>query len=230
MIRARFAHDPALRARFPGLRVRTLIVSNLDHAARQALDGEPHLAAAAARLAGGAEAEQPAIRAWRAAYAALGLKPTQTRCAAEALLRRLRLDGALPRVGPVVDLCNAVSAAFAIPLAVFDLDRIVGDLTVTFARGDEVFVAFGGATEAPEPGEVIFRDAAGRAHARRWAHRQGAEAAVSADTSRALLVAEALHEGAKAELSAMAQALVAAFEGAGARIEPGAEWTGSQGV
>jgi hypothetical protein len=33
MIRARFAHDPVLRARFPGLRVRTLIVSNLDHAA-----------------------------------------------------------------------------------------------------------------------------------------------------------------------------------------------------
>ena len=47
---------------------------------------------AAERLASGPESELPEIQAWRRAFAAMGLKPTQYRCAAESLLRRFRLD------------------------------------------------------------------------------------------------------------------------------------------
>jgi DNA/RNA-binding domain of Phe-tRNA-synthetase-like protein len=39
------------------------------------------------------------------------MKPTQYRCASEALLRRFRKEGALPRIHPLRDLCNAVSLA-----------------------------------------------------------------------------------------------------------------------
>ncbi|WP_200833859.1 B3/B4 domain-containing protein [Tabrizicola flagellatus] len=221
---ARFAHDPALLARFPALRVAVLVAEGLDRLAPAALDPAPFADRARARLARAPEGEWPEIRAWRAAYAAMGLKPTQVRCASEALLRRLRLEGALPRVGPLVDLCNAVSAAFGLPLAVFDFDRIAGDLTVTFAAGDEPFVTFGGAEERPAPGEVIFRDGAGLAHARRWAHRQGAVAAVTAGTRRALLVAEALHDGAETDLAAMAAALATGLTAAGGRVREAAVW------
>lgn len=214
-----FSHDPALVARFPTLRVATLRLANLDRAAVPALDPAPYIAMARDRLATRSEGEMPSIRAWRAAYAAMGLKPTQTRCAAEALLRRLRLDGDLPRVGAVVDVCNAVSAAFAIPIAVFDLDRLAGDLTVTFASGDEPFQTFAGMIERAEPGEVIFRDSAGAAHARRWAHRQGAPSAVSATTTRALVVAEALHDEAAADLGQLRQALSRTFRAAGVDVE-----------
>jgi DNA/RNA-binding domain of Phe-tRNA-synthetase-like protein len=48
----------------------------------------------------------------------MGLKPTQYRCAAESLLRRYRKERFLPRIHPLVDLCNAISLAFAIPVAV----------------------------------------------------------------------------------------------------------------
>jgi len=77
-------------------------------------------AVAKARLADGAESEFPEIQAWRRAFAAMGLKPTQYRCAAESLLRRFRKEGTLPRLHPLVDLCNAVSLAFAVPVAVLD--------------------------------------------------------------------------------------------------------------
>ena len=50
----------------------------------------------------------------------MGLKPTQYRCASESLLRRFRKEGSLPRLHPLVDLCNAVSMAYAIPVAVLD--------------------------------------------------------------------------------------------------------------
>src|SRR5690349_19485807 len=79
---------------------------------------------AAARLAHASEGELPEIQAWRRAFARMGLKPTQYRCAAEALLRRFRKEGSLPQLHPLIDLCNAVSLAFAIPVAVFDAAKI----------------------------------------------------------------------------------------------------------
>ncbi|MBR9765601.1 MAG: hypothetical protein GYB53_19305 [Rhodobacteraceae bacterium] len=153
------------------------------------------------------EAELPAIRAWRSAFAAMGVRPTQYRCAAEALLRRLRKDGALPRMTPLVDLCNALSAAHAVPVAAFDLDRIMGDLTVGPAAGSETYLSFGGQTEQPAAGEIVFVDAAGTVHARRWTHRQSATSAVSPATRRALIVIEGLHETAETDVAAALDAL-----------------------
>ncbi|MFP7834653.1 hypothetical protein [Marisediminicola sp. LYQ134] len=49
-----------------------------------------------------------------------------------------------------------MSVAYAIPVAVFDLDQVTGDLTVIHAAGTETYQRFGGTTETPEPAEVIF--------------------------------------------------------------------------
>ena len=158
-------------------------------------------ARARARLAGGSEAELPEIQAWRRAFARMGLKPTQYRCAAESLLRRYRKEGALPRIHPLVDLCNAISLAFAIPVAVLDVSRISGFCEVRYANGDETYQAFSGAEETPEPAEVIFADGARQAHARRWTNRQSARSAVRTSTSSVLIVAEAMHDSAAADVT-----------------------------
>lgn len=55
----------------------------------------------------------------------MGLEPTRCRCASEALLRRLRKDGSLPRIHPLVDLCNAISVAFAVPVAAFGVAEVL---------------------------------------------------------------------------------------------------------
>lgn len=146
------------------------------------------------RLEAETEGSFPEIQAWRRAYSTMGLKPTQYRCASEALLRRLRKDGSLPNLHPLIDLCNAASVAYAVPVAVFDLDHVVGDLEVRQAMGDETYLTFSGESEMPEPDEVIFADEDSNAHARRWANRQSRKSAVSAKTKRALIVTEALHE------------------------------------
>jgi len=133
-----------------------------------------------------------------------------TRCASEALLRRFRKEDALPRIHPLIDLCNAVSLAFAIPVAVFDLAKVDGDLTVRHAAGDETYLAFSGETENPEPREVIFADASGRAHARRWTNRQSALSAVRAETATVLIVAEAMHATAVTDVQSLLAALAPA--------------------
>lgn len=217
-----FSHHPAILKRFPALRVGTLVLTGMDRLDRRALDIAPLVATARAALEGHTESELPSIRAWRAAFSAMGFKPTQYRSAAEALLRRLRTDGSLPAVHPVVDYCNAVSAAMAVPLAAFDLDRVDGALTVCEAAGDERFLAFSGEEESPEPGEVIFRDEGNRAHARRWTHRQSRWSAVAPETARVLLVAEALHEGAGADIARMMGLLRDGFAAAGAEALDGA--------
>ncbi len=166
-------------------------------------------AVAKARLADGPEGELPEVQAWRRAFTQMGLKPTQYRCASESLLRRLRKEGSLPRLHPLVDLCNAVSLAFAIPVAAFDAAAVAWPLEVRYAAGDEDYLTFGGDIEHPAVGEVIFADQAGRAHARRWTNRQSGLSAVRDATAAVLIVAEAQHESAASDMHELTATLAA---------------------
>jgi DNA/RNA-binding domain of Phe-tRNA-synthetase-like protein len=207
-----FVHTPAIWERFPALAAGLLSVEGTDAAADVSGAQEPLFAQARARLSGVAsEAELPEVQAWRRAYAQMGLKPTQYRSAAEALLRRFRKEEALPRLHPLVDLCNAASLAYALPVAVIDLDGVAEFLEVRPARGDEEYLAFSGEVERPDPGEVIFADARNQVHARRWTFRQSRRSTVSEGTRRALIVSEGLHETAAADVSALLDALAAAI-------------------
>lgn len=192
-----FQHAKDLRADYPDLVAGVLVVTGITADADPAAAVAAHTATALARLRAAPLAEFPEIQAWRRVFSRMGLKPTQYRCAAEALLRRLSKEGAVARIHPLVDLCNAVSMAHAIPVAALDLDRIDGDLEVRYATGAEVYETFAGTTEHPEPGEVSFVDDAGRAHARRWTNRQSGWSAVRPETARVLIVAEAQHAGAR---------------------------------
>ena len=203
-----FQHADAIRSEFPDLVAAAITTTGITPAPDVQEQVARCTAIAKARLAGGAESDLPEIKAWRQAFSKMGLKPTQYRCASEALLRRLRKEGELPRIHPLIDLCNAVSVAFAIPVAALDLDRISGDLEVRHAAGDEVYVTFSGTIEHPETGEVIFADGGRNAHARRWTNRQSGSSAVRAGTSRVLIVAEALHESAAQDVAALMKTLV----------------------
>jgi DNA/RNA-binding domain of Phe-tRNA-synthetase-like protein len=169
-------------------------------------------AIAESRLSMHSEGELPEIQAWRRTFTRMGLKPTQYRSASEALLRRFRKEGSLPQIHPLIDLCNAVSLAFAIPVAVFDTARIADELEVRYATGAETYESFSGEIEHPTAGEVIFADRAGRAHARRWTNRQSRHSAVREDTRAALIVAEAMHDSARKDVERLVAALADALD------------------
>jgi len=212
----RFQHSGEIWRDFPALVPVAMLAREIRPDVRVDARVASFAEVARSRLANGRESDLPEIQAWRRAFAKMGLKPTQYRCAAESLLRRFRKDGTLPRLHPLVDLCNAVSLAFAIPVAAFDVATITGDLEVRYAAGDEEYVTFAGGVEHPDPGEVIFCDEAGRAHARRWTNRQSGLSAVGEKTTAALIVAEAMHETASSDMrglmAAIADELAASFE------------------
>jgi DNA/RNA-binding domain of Phe-tRNA-synthetase-like protein len=168
---------------------------------------------ATGRLAHGVESELPEVQAWRRAFAKMGLKPTQYRCASESLLRRFRKEGALPSIHPLIDLCNAMSLAYAVPIAVFDADQVTEFIEVRYAAGEERYLTFSGEIEQPETGEVIFADGEGRAHARRWTNRQSGWSAMRAETTRALIVAEALHRTAGEDVPRLIETLAEELQG-----------------
>lgn len=202
-----FSHAEAIWTEFPDLSAGVVHARGVD-AGADVGDAVARLyRQAEAKLRGGTESELPEIHAWRRAFSRMGLKPTQYRCASEALLRRFRKEGALPAIHPLIDLCNAVSLAYAIPVAALDVGRIAWPLQVRRATGDERYETFGGEIENPEPGEVVFADAEGRAHARRWTNRQSGLSAVRPETTEVLIVAEALHADAAADIAGLIETL-----------------------
>jgi DNA/RNA-binding domain of Phe-tRNA-synthetase-like protein len=203
-----FSHHPAIWQQYPELVAGVLSATGIrKDVSADALIAR-HEGAARARLAAvGAESELPEIHAWRRTFSRMGVKPTQYRCASESLLRRFKKEGAMPRIHPLIDVCNAISMAFAIPVAVIDVAHVQESLQVRHADGSERYLTFSGETEHPEPGEVSFVDARGNAHARRWTNRQSGLSAVRDDTQAVLIVAEAMHAGAAADMPRLVQAI-----------------------
>ena len=203
-----FRHSDAIWQQFPMLVPGVLVL----HQVSSEVDVEKQLVSwlgrAEERLSRASDSQMPEIAAWRRAYSQMGLKPTQYRSAAEALLRRFRRERKIPRVHPLIDLCNALSLAFAVPVAAFDVNRVKNHLEVRHARGDEEYLAFTEEIEAPAPGEVIFADAEGHAHARRWTFRQSLRSVVTPETRTVLIVAEALHHGAERDVSRLLKNVV----------------------
>jgi DNA/RNA-binding domain of Phe-tRNA-synthetase-like protein len=153
------------------------------------------------------------LAAWRRAFRAFDVDPTQYRSAAEALLRRLTKKGDIPSINPLVDIGNLVSIRYAVPIAVLDTHRIAGAITVHFSDGTEEFIPLGrDEVEHPSAGEVIFSDESKQVAARRWCWRQSDQSAAKAGTTKAIITVEAHHEQALRDVQNALNDLVGLLE------------------
>jgi len=105
--------------------------------------------------------DDPVVRAYRSFFWRIGLDPTKTRPAAEALIRRILTGRGLPTINTLVDAYNLASAEACIALAAFDADRIAGDeLVMRLARSGEEFLGIGmGKPRILRGGEIVVSDA-----------------------------------------------------------------------
>ena len=87
--------------------------------------------------------DDPVFRAYRDFFWSVGVDPTKTRPASEALVRRILSGGKLPRINTTVDAYNLASACSGIPIAAFDADTLTGGLTLRFAAEGEQFLGIG---------------------------------------------------------------------------------------
>ena len=87
--------------------------------------------------------ESPQILATRAAYKALGKDPARYRGSAEALLRRVIAGKGLPRIDAVVDIINLVSVESRLPIGLYDLTHVQGDIVFRTGRAGETYKGIG---------------------------------------------------------------------------------------
>jgi DNA/RNA-binding domain of Phe-tRNA-synthetase-like protein len=130
-----FTHADAIGNAHPGLSALTMVADNVSGMESSPERLERLVPRIEQRLDSATESEMPEIGSWREAFSKMGLKPTQYRCASEALLRRYRKERSMPSFHPLVDYLNFVSMTFAIPIAAYDRDKIAGGITVRLADG-----------------------------------------------------------------------------------------------
>jgi len=104
--------------------------------------------------------ESTAIFATRAGYKALGKDPARYRGSAEALLRRIIAGKRLPRINNVVDVINYVSVESRLPVGLYDLAHVQGDILFRAGRAGETYKGIG-KYDLNLEGLPVFCDAVG---------------------------------------------------------------------
>ena len=104
--------------------------------------------------------ESPAILATRSAYRALGKDPARYRGSAEALWRRVIAGKGLPRINAVVDVINLVSVESRLPIGLYDLAHVSGDIVFRAGRAGETYKGIG-KYDLNLEGMPLFADAIG---------------------------------------------------------------------
>jgi DNA/RNA-binding domain of Phe-tRNA-synthetase-like protein len=87
--------------------------------------------------------ESSKIVATRAGYKALGKDPARYRGSAEALLRRLLSGKGFPQINSVVDNINLVSVESRLPIGLYDLTKVKGDIVLRVGRAGESYKGIG---------------------------------------------------------------------------------------
>ena len=87
--------------------------------------------------------ESPQVTATRAAYKALGKDPARYRGSAEALLRRVVAGKGLPQINAVVDVINLVSVESRLPVGLYDLAHVSGEIVFRAGLAGETYKGIG---------------------------------------------------------------------------------------
>jgi DNA/RNA-binding domain of Phe-tRNA-synthetase-like protein len=102
----------------------------------------------------------PQVESTRAAYKALGKDPARYRGSAEALLRRMVAGKGLPQINSVVDVINLVSVESRLPIGLYDLGHVTGEIVFRAGLAGETYKGIG-KYDLNLEGLPIFCDTAG---------------------------------------------------------------------
>jgi DNA/RNA-binding domain of Phe-tRNA-synthetase-like protein len=130
------------------------------------------MAGARAKYRGVNIKEHPDLLCYREAFKKIGFNPNKFLSSVEALTSRVVKGGQLPDVNSLVNLANAVSLKYTLPMGAHDLNSVTGDIAVRFSRGGEAFMPFGADEPEVMPvGEMVYADDRD-IRTRRWIWRQ----------------------------------------------------------
>lgn len=88
--------------------------------------------------------ERPGIAEWRRVWKSFGADPNRYRHSAESLMRRIAKENYLEPFHLAVDLNNFFSLQYEIPIGIYDLTKIQGDVLVTVGNEETGYEGLNG--------------------------------------------------------------------------------------
>lgn len=116
--------------------------------------------------------EEADIIPYRQAFRTLNINPNKYPCSIEALFTRIAKGKGMPHINPIVDLQNAISLKYTLPMGAHDITHETHDIVIRFSKKGDTFLPFGCAeNEILDEGEVIYAINQ-QVRTRRWTWRQ----------------------------------------------------------
>ena len=193
----KFTVEKEIFEKLPNACFGVVVAKGIDNSVqKEAIDEflEEGIISASSYFAGKKVKEDPAILPYREAFRSLGSNPNKYMCSVEALFTRIAKGKGMPHINPIVDLGNAVSLKYTLPIGAHDLDSVptandpdsdgaAGGISIRLSRERDTFLPFGAAKEETlDPGEVVYA-AGSQIRTRRWTWRQSEHGKIGAETS-----------------------------------------------
>jgi DNA/RNA-binding domain of Phe-tRNA-synthetase-like protein len=119
---------------------------------------------------------------YRDSFVKLGINPNKYMSSIEAIITRVVKKKGLPNINSIVDIGNAVSLKYLVPLGAHDIDTAVEDICLRFSKEGDKFIPFGGnELECLEDGELIY-SVGNKVKTRRWIWRQSEQGKITEES------------------------------------------------
>lgn len=116
---------------------------------------------------------------YRNAFTQLGFNPNKFACSIEALISRIIKGSQLPSINNIVDLANAISLKYLLPMGAHDMDNFKADITIRFSDAEDTFVPFGlNEPEQVGAGELVYVSGQ-QVKTRKWIWRQSEDGKIT---------------------------------------------------
>lgn len=196
---AKFIADKSFWELFPDAEIGVVVLNGIDnteavYAAHESIKDELATAneAAIKWIPESPLSKNPVVGVWRDAFKKFKRKKSN-RASIEALLARVDKGNYVGSINPLVDIYNAASLTYALPVGGENLDSFVGDLRLTISEeGGDEFLALGDEENNPTlPGELCYLDDQG-AVCRCWNWRDGQRTMLTEETTNAFMIIESV--------------------------------------
>ena len=158
---------------------------------------------------------------YRNAFRKLGINPNKFMSSIEALLTRIAKKKGMPHINAVVDLGNAISLKYYLPVGAHDLNTMDGEFCVRTATAEDTFLPFGVTEREPVDIDEVVYATGTKVRTRRWIWRQSEEGKIGADTSELLFILDGFTDNLDAVLAARDELNTILSEKLGCRTKTG---------
>lgn len=156
--------------------------------------------------------EEKWIEPYREAFRSLNINPNKYMCSIEALMTRISKGNDIPKINSIVDLGNALSLKYELPLGVHDIDKFKNnEIEIREANESDIFIPFGSDTvEHPENGEIVYASK-DEIKTRRWTWRQGENSKVTEESTNLFIPIDGFNDN-KDKILKLQKELIGIFE------------------